>query len=148
MNATVSDMLRVKGSVVECIAPDATILDAIKRMSVRKLGCLVVMAKNGRLCGIITERDCMWKTIAVGESARTTPVKDKMTPIAKVSTVTPEHTVDDCMNLMTSGRFRHLPVVEGKTLVGLISIGDVVKFTIGSHEAMIQSLQRYIHGTM
>ena len=66
MNATVSDMLRVKGSVVECIAPDATILEAIKRMSARKLGCLVVVAKNGRPCGIITERDCMWKTIAVG----------------------------------------------------------------------------------
>ena len=148
MNATVSDMLRVKGSVVECIAPDATILDAIKRMSVRKLGCLVVMAKNGRLSGIITERDCMWKTIAVGESPRTTLVKGKMTPINKVSTVTPGHTVDDCMNLMTSERHRHLPVVEGKTLVGLISIGDVVKFTIGSHQAMIQSLQKYIQGSL
>ena len=148
MNATVSDILRVKGSVVECIAPDATILDAIKRMSMRKFGCLVVVAKNGRLCGIITERDCMWKTIAVGESPRSRRVKDKMTPIAKMSTVTPAHTVDDCMNLMTSGRHRHLPVMEGKTLAGLISIGDVVKFTIGSHQAMIQSLQKYIQGSL
>jgi len=148
MNATVSDMLRVKGSVVECIAPDATILEAIKRMSARKLGCLVVVAKNGRPCGIITERDCMWKTIAVGESPRSRRVKDKMTPIAKMSTVTPAHTVDDCMNLMTSGRHRHLPVMEGKTLAGLISIGDVVKFTIGSHQAMIQSLQKYIQGSL
>jgi len=148
MNATVSDILRVKGSVVECIAPDATILDAIKRMSSRKLGCLVVMAKNGRLSGIISERDCMWKTIAAGASPRTTLVKDKMTPIAKMSTVTLAHTVDDCMSLMTSGRYRHLPVVDGKTLVGLISIGDVVKFTIGSHQAMIQSLQKYIEGSL
>ena len=148
MNATVSDILRVKGSVVECIAPDATILDAIKRLSTRKLGCLVVMAKNGKLCGILTERDCMWKTVAAGESPRSKLVKDKMTPIAKVSTVTPAHTVDDCMSMMTSGRFRHLPVVEGKALVGLISIGDVVKFTIGSHQAMIQSLQKYIEGSL
>ena len=71
-----------------------------------------------------------------------------MTPIAKMSTVTPAHTVDDCMNLMTSGRHRHLPVMEGKTLAGLISIGDVVKFTIGSHQAMIQSLQKYIQGSL
>ncbi len=148
MNATVNDILRVKGNAVECITPDETILDAIKRMSARKLGCLVVMTKTGRLCGIITERDCMWKTIATGDSPRSTLVKDKMTPIAKVSTVTLTHSVDDCMTLITSGRFRHLPVVEGKKLVGLISIGDVVKFTIGSHQAMIQSLQKYIDGSL
>jgi len=148
MNATVSDMLRVKGSEVECIAADASILDAIKRMSVRKLGCLVVTTRNGHPSGIISERDCMWKTIAIGESPRTTRVKDKMTPISKVSTVTPSHTVDDCMNLITSERHRHLPVMDGKNLVGLISIGDVVKFTIGSHQAMIQSLQKYIQGSL
>ena len=148
MNATVSDMLRVKGADVECIDPDATILDAIKRMSARRFGCLAVVGKNGRLRGIISERDCMWKTIAVGESPRSTRVKDKMTPIAKVSTVTPSHTVDDCMNLITSERHRHLPVMDGKKLAGLISIGDVVKFTIGSHEAMIQSLQKYIQGSL
>ena len=148
MNATVNDILRVKGNVVESISPDATILDAIKRMSQRKLGCLAVVAKNGRLNGIISERDCMWKTIAVGESPRSKLVKDKMTPIAKVSSVTLEQTVEDCMSLMTSGRYRHLPVMDGKTLVGLISIGDVVKFTIGSHQAMIQSLQKYIEGSL
>ena len=148
MNATVNDILRTKGNVVECIAPDATILDAIKRMSERKLGCLVVAAKNGRPCGILSERDCMWKTIALGESPKTKLVKDKMTPIGKVKAVTPAHTVDDCMTLMTSGRYRHLPVMEGKTLLGLISIGDVVKFTIGSNQAMIQSLQKYIEGSL
>ena len=148
MNATVSDILRVKGNEVECIAPDASILDAIKRLSLRKLGCLVVLAKNGKLSGIITERDCMWKTVAAGASPRKTLVKDIMTPIAKMSTVTLAHTVDDCMSLMTSGRFRHLPVMDGKELIGLISIGDVVKFTIGSHQAMIQSLQKYIEGSL
>jgi CBS domain-containing protein len=148
MNATVNDILRVKGSVVECIAPDATILEAIKRMSSGKLGCLAVVGRGGRLCGIITERDCMWKTVAIGEPVRTTRVKDKMTPVAKMSVVTLAHTVDDCMRLMTSGRHRHLPVMEGKSLAGLISIGDVVKFTIGSHQAMIQSLQKYIEGSL
>ena len=148
MNTTVSDMLRIKGCAVECIAPGATILEAIKRMSARRFGCLVVMARNGRPSGIITERDCMWKTIAAGESPRTMRVKDKMTPIAKMSTVTASSTVDDCMSLMTNGRHRHLPVMEGSKLVGLISIGDVVKFTIGSHQAMIQSLQKYIQGSL
>ena len=148
MNATVGDILRVKGSEVECVAPDATILDAIKHMSSRKIGGLVVTGKNGRLTGIITERDCLWKTIAVGESPRSTLVKDVMTPVSKMSTVTRDHTVDDCMTLMTSGRFRHVPVMDGKTLIGLISIGDVVKFTIGSHKAMIQSLQKYIEGSL
>lgn len=148
MNATVNDILRVKGSVVESIAPDATILAAIQRMSLRRLGCLVVVARNGRLCGILTERDCMWKTIAIGESPRSKRVKDKMTPVSKVNTVTPAHTVDDCMSLMTNGRHRHLPVMDGKKLVGLVSIGDVVKFTIGSHQAMIQSLQKYIQGSL
>ena len=148
MNATVNDILRVKGNVVESIAPDASILDAIKHMSTRKLGCLVVIAKNGKPCGIISERDCMWKTVALGESPRGKLVKDKMTPIAKVTSVSPEQSVDDCMSLMTSGRHRHIPVMEGKTLVGLISIGDVVKFTIGSHQAMIESLQKYIQGSL
>lgn len=148
MNATVSDMLRVKGDDVECIEPDATILDAIKRMSSRRFGCLAVVARNGRFRGIISERDCMWKTIALGESPRSTLVKDKMTPIAKMSTVTTGSTVDDCMTLMTNERHRHLPVMEGNKLVGLISIGDVVKFTIESHQAMIQSLQKYIQGSL
>jgi len=148
MNATVSDMLRAKGGDVECIGPDATILDAIKRMSARRFGCLAVVGKNGRLRGIISERDCMWKTVALGESPRSTLVKDKMTPIAKMSTVTSASTVDDCMSLMTNERHRHLPVMEGAKLVGLISIGDVVKFTIESHQAMIQSLQKYIQGSL
>ena len=102
------------------------------------------MAKNGRLCGIITERDCMWKTIAAGESPRSRQVKDKMTPITKVSTVTLGHTVDECMSLMTSERHRHLPVMDGKTLVGLISIGDVVKFRLREMEQEHDALRDYI----
>lgn len=148
MNTPVSDLLRIKGSAVESIAPTATILDAIKRMSSCRYGSLVVVGKNGRLSGIITERDCMWKTIAIGESPRTTLVKDKMTPVAQMSTVSPSHTVDDCMNLMTTERHRHLPVVEGKKLVGLISIGDVVKFLMGDQQATIQSLEKYIEGSL
>ncbi len=148
MNATVSDMLRAKGGGVETIELGATILEAVQRMSARRIGCLVVLDADKSPCGIISERDCLWKTVAVGEAMERTRVQSKMTPIAQMSTVTATHTVDDCMSLMTRERHRHLPVMEDGKLVGLISIGDVVKFTIGSHEAMIQSLQRYIHGTM
>jgi len=148
MNTSVSDLLRFKGSGVESIPPSATILDAIKRMSARRIGCLAVVAKNGRLSGLISERDCLWKTVAEEESPRKTLVKDKMTPVGKLTTVTPAHTIEDCMGLITTGRHRHLLVLEGSKLVGLVSIGDVVKFLLGDQEATIQSLEKYIEGSL
>lgn len=148
MNTTVGDLLRVKGSAVETIPPTTTILDAIKRMSAHRIGCLAVVAKNGRLSGIISERDCLWKTVAEEESPRKTLVKDKMTPIARMTTVSPTHTVEDCMSLITTGRHRHLLVLDGRKLVGLISIGDVVKYLLGDQEATIQSLEKYIEGSL
>ena len=148
MNTPVSDMLRIKGSAVETIRPTATILEAVKRMTERRIGCLAVVSSNGRLSGVISERDCLWKTLATEESPRKTQVKEKMTPIQKMSTVTPTHTVDDCMSLMTSGRHRHLLVLENNKLVGLISIGDVVKHILGDQQATIQSLQKYIEGSL
>lgn len=148
MNTLVRDLLRVKGNAVETIAPTATILQAIKRMTTIRVGCLAVVAQGNRLVGIISERDCLWKAVAVGESPRTRLVKEKMTPIRDVCTVSPSDTVESCMSHMTTGRYRHLPVLEGKKLVGLVSIGDVVKSLISDQQEQIQTLEKYIEGSL
>lgn len=148
MNTPVSDLLRSKGSTVETIAPSATVLDAIQQMRACRIGCLVVVSRTRRVAGLVSERDCMWRTIAEGLSPRKTLVKEMMTPIRKLTTVAPTHTVTDCMNLMTTGRHRHIPVMNGTTLAGLISIGDVVKFLLGDQQATIQSLEKYIEGSL
>ena len=147
MSTSVGDLLRIKGSAVEVIAPTGTIQEAIRHMSKTRIGCLAVVTKTGKLSGIITERDCLWKVLAPGESMRTCLVKDKMTKIAKMDTVTPSQTIEDCMGLMTQGRHRHLPVLKDDKLAGLISIGDVVKSMLDSQQATIQSLEKYITGT-
>ena len=103
--------------------------------------------KTGKLLGILSERDCLWKVFSSGKSARTTLVKDAMTPLKEMDTVSPSVTVEECMGLMTSGRHRHLPVLVDGKLSGLISIGDVVKFMLDSQQATIQSLEKYITGT-
>ena len=147
MSTTVGDLLQLKGRSVETIAPAATILDAVRRMGEKRIGCLAVTTKSGKLSGILSERDCLWKVFAPGHSPRTKLVKNAMTPIAQMHTVTPAVTVEECMGLMTTGRHRHLPVLEDGRLAGLISIGDVVKFMIDSQQATIQSLEKYITGT-
>lgn len=147
MSSTVGDLLRIKGSAVEVIAPSGTIREAIRHMSKTRIGCLAVVTRTGKLSGIITERDCLWKVIAPGESPRTRLVKDKMTKIKQMETVTPSQTVEECMALMTTGRHRHLPVLKDGKLCGLISIGDVVKSMLDSQQATIDSLEKYITGT-
>lgn len=148
MRLAVRELLRTKQAGVASIAPSATVLDAIKLMSERHIGCLAVIGRNGRLAGIITERDCLWKTVAEEESPRRRLVKDKMTPFRKLTTITPENTVDECMTLITNGRHRHLLVLEGEKLVGLVSIGDVVKSVLDDQQATIQSLEKYIEGSL
>lgn len=148
MNTLISDLLRSKGFVVETIEPSATVLDAIRKMRECRIGCLVVVSKSGKVSGLLSERDCLWRSIADGLSPRKMLVKEAMTPVRKLTTVTLTHTVDDCMNLMTTGRHRHLPVLKGTTLAGLISIGDVVKFLLGDQQATIQSLEKYIEGSL
>ena len=147
MSTTVGDLLRVKGPKVETIAPGATILEAIRRMADKHIGCLAVTNRTGRLVGIVSERDCLWKVIAAGRSPRTKLVKEVMTPLKEMDTVSPAVTVEECMGLMTSGRHRHLPVLVDGRLAGLISLGDVVKFMLDSQQATIQSLEKYITGT-
>ena len=147
MSTTVGDLLRIKGAKVETITAAETVLDAIRRMSAKHIGCLAVVTKAGKLSGIVSERDCLWKVIAEGKSPKTNLVKDAMTPLKQMKTVAPGQTVEECMSLMTGRRHRHLPVLADGKLIGLISIGDVVKFMLDAQQSTIDSLEKYITGT-
>ena len=147
MSTTVGDLLRIKGAKVETITAAETVLEAIRRMSAKHIGCLAVVTKAGKLSGIVSERDCLWKVIAEGKSPKTNLVKDAMTPLKQMKTVAPGQTVEECMSLMTGRRHRHLPVLADGKLTGLISIGDVVKFLLDAQQSTIDSLEKYITGT-
>ena len=147
MSTTVGDLLRIKGAKVETITAAETVLDAIRQMSAKHIGCLAVVTKAGKLSGIVSERDCLWKVIAEGKSPKTNLVKDAMTPLKQMKTVAPGQTVEECMSLMTGRRHRHLPVLADGKLTGLISIGDVVKFMLDAQQSTIDSLEKYITGT-
>lgn len=142
MNA-VKDILRSKGHEIWFVHPDSTVFDAVKLMAEKGIGSLLVM-DDGKLVGIVTERDYARKMILEGKASRETPVKDIMTK--QVLCVTPERTLDECMALMTDKRARHLPVVENKKVIGVISIGDLVKAVISEQKILIDQLQNYISG--
>lgn len=148
MSTTVGDLLQVKGTKVEVIEPTAPILEAIRHMAKCHIGCLAVTTESGKLTGIVSERDCLWKVVAAGQAPEATKVETVMTPVEQVKTVTPEDSADACMGLMTERRHRHLPVLKEDKLVGLVSIGDIVKYTIDAKEATIQNLEKYITGSM
>jgi CBS domain-containing protein len=137
----VKDILRTKGNNVYSVEPSIMVYQAIERMCEKNIGGLLIV-ENGRLVGIFTERDYARKLILKGKSSKTTPISELMTenPI----TVSPENSIEDCMNLMTGKFIRHLPVVEGDKLVGLISIGDVVKQIIEEQKDIIEHLENYI----
>ena len=140
---TVRHILQEKGAAVWTIPPDASVRDAVKMMDKNDVGLLVIV--NGDdLVGIVSERDIARKVILKEKSSDTTPVKDIMT--TDVVTITPDQSIDTCMALMTGKHIRHLPVIDGKKLAGLISIGDVVKATIIEKEQLIKELQNYISG--
>ncbi|HRT05509.1 MAG TPA: CBS domain-containing protein [Kiritimatiellia bacterium] len=147
MSTTVGDLLRSKGNKVETIAAGEPLLEAIRRMSAKHIGCLAVVTKAGKLSGIVSERDVLWKIVAAGKSPKTQTVKDAMTPLKQMQTVSPSQTVEECMALISGRRHRHLPVLADGHLVGMISIGDVVKFMLDAQQATIQSLEKYITGT-
>ena len=140
---TLRQLLQAKGGVVHSIAPDARVIDALKLMADRDIGALVVI-DGKRLAGILSERDYARKVILKGKSSHDILVREIMTE--KVLTVKPDETVGECMALMTSKRVRHLPVVEGDQLIGLLSIGDLVKEVIAAQEQTIKELETYIHG--
>jgi CBS domain-containing protein len=142
-NDTISAILNQKGSQVWTISPDATVYEAIQMMADRNVGVLLV-TENGKLVGIISERDYTRKVVLRGKTSRHTAVREILS--GNVVQVSPAHTVEDCMRLMTQHHIRHLPVLDGETLVGLVSIGDLVNWIISAQSSRIQQLQTYIGG--
>ena len=140
--STAREILRVKGSEVWCINPDASILQAIEKMAEKEVGALLVM-ESEKLVGIITERDYARKVALEGRSSRDSQVRDIMS--ASVLCAKPEQTVEECMEMMSDKRARHLPVVDHKKVIGLVSIGDLVKSIINDQQHEIESLQYYIN---
>ena len=140
---TIDSVLKLKGRQLWSVAPTATVYEAIKTMSDKGVGALLVLT-DGRLEGIITERDYARKVILLDRSSKQTAVREIMT--SPVLTVTPKDTVEECMRLMTEHRTRHLPVLERDRVVGMISIGDLVNWIITAHEETIGHLQSYIAG--
>lgn len=140
---TVRDLLKVKGDAVWSVPPDATVFEALELMSDRNIGAVLVM-EGAVLIGILSERDYARKVEMAGRSARDTIVREIMT--RRVLTVQPDQTVADCMALMTEHRMRHLPVMQNGRLLGLISIGDVVRAVISEQEFVIGQLETYIMG--
>ena len=138
---TARHLLETKSPELYAIGPDAPVIDAIRLMADKHIGAVIVL-QGGRLAGIVSERDYARKVVLQGRASSDTPVRDIMT--AHVVTVGPDDTVDRCMHLMTEGRFRHLPVVSAGAVIGVISIGDLVKAVIADQQHELDQLQRYI----
>jgi CBS domain-containing protein len=139
----VRSLLRTKGRAVWSIGPEDTVFQAIELMSEKQIGCLVVLIA-GQLAGIVSERDYARKVILKGRSSQQTRVREIMSTPALF--VTPEKTVADAMRIMTNRRVRHLPVLEGDNVVGMLSIGDLVNWVIASQQQTIKHLHNYIAG--
>jgi CBS domain-containing protein len=139
---TVRHLLDRKGRGIFSIGPEDPVLEAIRLMAERHVGALLVMRGN-ELAGIVSERDYARKVILRGRSSADTPVSQIMT--SPVTTVSVDHTVQECMELMTERRIRHLPVVQGERVLGVVSIGDLVKAVIEEQQHTIEQLENYIH---
>lgn len=141
---TVSQLLQNKGQNVWSVSPDDSVYKALELMADKNIGALLVL--DGETpAGIFSERDYARKIILYGKASRETPVKDIMT--TRVVYIRPEQTIEDCMALMTDKRIRHLPVLKDDKIVGVISIGDVVKSIIANQQFVIEQLENYISGT-
>lgn len=141
--SNVKDILAAKGADVWSVSPGSTVFEALELMAEKRIGAVLVM-EGERLVGIFSERDYARKVVLVGKSSRESPVSDVMT--RGVLCVAPERSVDDCLAMVTEQRARHLPVVDAKKVVGLVSIGDLVKATIQDQQVLIDQLQDYIVG--
>jgi CBS domain-containing protein len=139
---TVRDLLNRKGQEIHSVEPEDPVLEAIQLMADRHVGALLVM-RAGELIGIVSERDYARKVILMGRSSHETPVWQIMS--SPVVTVAPEQTLADCMRLMTERRIRHLPVAAKGSVVGVISIGDLVKAVMEEQQQTIEQLESYIH---
>ncbi|MDH3933301.1 MAG: CBS domain-containing protein [Chromatiales bacterium] len=140
---TVDNLLKKKGSQIWAIAPDASIYEAVSMMAEKGIGALLVM-EGEQLQGIISERDYARKVILAGKSSRQTPVREIMTTAVLCAKL--EQSVEQCLALMTDKRIRHLPVADGGKVVGLVSIGDLVKEIIAEQQFIIEQLEHYIAG--
>ncbi len=140
---TAKQILENKGRDIWSVGPDDTVFESLQLMADKGVGSLLVM-DGEKLVGIVTERDYARKVILEGRSSKETKVQDVMS--RKVLCVAPERTVDECMALMTDIRARHLPVVDHKRVVGVVSIGDLVKAMISEQQILIEQLQHYISG--
>ena len=140
---TIGEILSHKGSNVWSIAPDATVFDAIQMMADKNVGALLV-TEGEKLIGIVTERDYTRKVAIKGKSSKETAVRDIIS--GHLIQVSPAHTVEECMRLMTDHRIRHLPVLEDERIAGVVSIGDLVNWIISAQNSTIHQLQTYISG--
>ena len=139
---TVAQLLEGKNRRLLSVSPASTVFDALKLMAEHDVGALLVL-EGERLAGIFSERDYARKVVLFGKFSKETAVSEVMTP--KVLCVRPDQTVDQCMSLMTEHRVRHLPVLSGNKVVGIVSIGDVVKELLSEQQVIISQLESYIH---
>ncbi len=139
---TVRQLLQGKSRALCTIGPEARVFEALSLMAEQDVGALLVI-EDGKLAGILSERDYARKVILQGKSSQDTPVKEIMTE--RVICVQPKNTIEECMALMTDKRIRHLPVIEHDKIIGVLSIGDLVKETISEQQFMIKQLESYIH---
>jgi IMP dehydrogenase len=147
MNTPINQLLMQKGREIITISHQASVFEAIHLMDEKNIGSLLVLNAQGKIAGIFAERDCFRKVILADKSPRDVLVKTAMTK--KVVYASPETTVDECMALMTQKRIRHLPVLDGsERIVGMISIGDLVKFVASEQDALIRNLEKYIEGSL
>ena len=141
--ATVRDMIRKKGTEIFTIAPEATVLEALSLMADHNIGALLVMTGD-EIKGIVSERDCIRKVDVKGRNAKDTKVSEIMT--SNVITIEVSQPLEECMSLMIEKNFRHLPVCEGKKLLGVVSVRDVLREVIEVQQIMLSELERYITG--
>lgn len=142
---TAANVLKSKAdSTTYTITPEASVFDAVKLMAEKNIGALLVMTESGQIVGMITERDYARKIVLMARSSKETPVRDVMT--SPVMYVSPDRTSEECMALITEHRLRHLPVMDGAKLIGVISIGDLVKDIISEQKFTIEQLEHYITG--
>lgn len=143
MNVAISVLLQRKGSVVHSVAPDLTVFEAVAEMNRLRIGAIVIL-DQGKLAGIFTERDVLLRVVGAGVDPKAVRVSEVMT--REVFTIAPDALVEEVAALFTSRRCRHLPVVEGGRLAGLISIGDISRWVAEAHRAEAEDLKNYIAG--